>query len=57
MMSFLLNKELCTENSKWVSLSAAAATLIGTKIHYSKKALSVDCFPYYDPKELVAFER
>lgn len=57
MTSFFLEANKCVENSKFVSLTAAAATLIGTKIHYSKKSLTVGSFPYFKVHDLVNCER
>ena len=55
--SFFLEEKKPIENWKFVSLTAAAATLIGIKIHYSKKALTVESFPYFQAHDLVNCER
>lgn len=55
--SFFVEDRKPIENWKFVSLTAAAASLIGTKIHYSKKALTVESFPYFQAHDLVNCER
>lgn len=57
ILSYLFENKKCTEDSNFMSLSAAACTLIGTKIHYSKKSLTVESFPYFKPHDLVSYER
>ena len=57
MISFFLEENASSENSNFLSLTAAAAALIGTKIHDSKRALSVESFPYFKVHDLVNCER
>ena len=45
------------ENSKFVSIAAAASTLISTKLHDSTRHLKPSSFPYFKPNDLVSFER